>query len=99
MAAPEQMTIITPPRGWAPPRLRELWEFRDLLYVLTWRDVKVRYKQTLVGAGWAILQPLFAVLTFSVVFGRLVHVQSDEAPYAVFVFCALAPWMFMAASV
>jgi lipopolysaccharide transport system permease protein len=99
MPAPEQMTIIRPSHGWAPPRLGELWEFRDLLYVLTWRDVKVRYKQTLIGAGWAILQPLLAVLTFSVVFGRLVHVRSDQAPYAVFVFCALTPWMFIAASV
>jgi lipopolysaccharide transport system permease protein len=99
MAPAPEMTIITPSRGWATPRLAELWEYRDLLYFLAWRDVKVRYKQTLIGAGWAVLQPVLAVLAFSVVFGELVGVPSDGAPYAVFAFCALVPWTFVAAAV
>ena len=70
--------IIEPSRGWVSLQLRHLWEFRELLYFLIWRDIKVRYKQTILGALWAILQPLFTMVVFSLFFGRLAKVPSDE---------------------
>jgi lipopolysaccharide transport system permease protein len=76
--------------------LRELWEYRELLYFLIWRDVKVRYKQTVLGAAWAIIQPVFMMLVFSLFFGRLAKVPSDGIPYPVFAFCALIPWQLFA---
>jgi lipopolysaccharide transport system permease protein len=87
---------IRPSRGWASLRLRELWAYRELLYFLTWRDIKVRYKQTALGAAWAILQPLLTMLVFSLFFGRLAKVPSDGLPYALFSFAALVPWTFFA---
>lgn len=93
------LTLIRPTRGWLPPGLGELWAYRDLLFFLTWRDVKVRYKQTAIGAGWALVQPLLAVIAFSLVFGELVGVPSHGAPYPLFVMCALVPWTFVAAAV
>lgn len=74
----------------------ELWEYRELLYFLTWRDLKVRYKQTALGAAWAVIQPLFMMLVFSLFFGRLAGVPSDGVPYPVFTFCALLPWQLFA---
>src|SRR5262245_15769339 len=74
--------------------LRELWEFRELLYFLIWRDVKVRYKQTALGAAWAVLQPLLTMLVFSLFFGRLAKMPSDGVPYPIFAFAALVPWTF-----
>ncbi|MBM4135089.1 MAG: ABC transporter permease [Nitrospira sp.] len=88
--------IIRPSRGWVSLRLRELWEYRELLYFLAWRDVKVRYKQTALGAAWAILQPFFAMVVFSIVFGRLAKIPSDGVPYPIFAYCALLPWQFFA---
>jgi lipopolysaccharide transport system permease protein len=76
--------------------LRELWEFRELLYFLTWRDIKVRYKQTALGAAWAILQPLLTMIVFSLFFGQLGHMPSDGVPYPVFSYVALLPWTFFA---
>ncbi|HXL80102.1 MAG TPA: ABC transporter permease [Pyrinomonadaceae bacterium] len=87
---------IEPPKGWASIGLRELWDYRELLYFLTWRDVKVRYKQTALGAAWAIIQPLFMMLVFSLFFGRLAKVPSDGIPYPIFTFCALLPWQLFA---
>ena len=87
---------IQPTRGWAPLRLRELFEYRELVFFLVWRDVKVRYKQTVLGAAWAILQPLFTMLIFAIVFGRLAKMPSDGAPYALFAYTALVPWTFFA---
>jgi lipopolysaccharide transport system permease protein len=87
---------IRPERGWVALRLRELWEYRELLYFLTWRDVKVRYKQTALGASWAVLQPLATMAVFTLFFGRLARVPSDGLPYPLFSFAALAPWMFFA---
>ena len=78
--------------------LRELWGARELLYFLTWRDVKVRYKQTVLGAGWAILQPLLTMVVFTVFFGRLAKVPSDGLPYPIFSFAALLPWTYFAQS-
>jgi lipopolysaccharide transport system permease protein len=86
--------IIEPSRGWVSLQLRQLWEFRELLYFLVWRDVLVRYKQTVLGAAWAILQPVFTMVVFSLFFGRLAKVPSDGLPYPIFSFAALVPWGF-----
>jgi lipopolysaccharide transport system permease protein len=87
---------IRPASGWAVPDLRELWRYRELLYFLVWRDVKVRYKQTVIGGLWAILQPLAGMVVFSVFFGRLARMPSDGVPYPIFAFAALVPWTFFA---
>jgi lipopolysaccharide transport system permease protein len=92
-------TDIAPSKGWVSLRLRELWEFRELLYFLTWRDIKVRYKQTILGASWAILQPLMTMVVFSLFFGQLGKIPSDGVPYPIFSFAALVPWTFFANSV
>lgn len=78
--------------------MRELWEYRELLYFLTWRDIKVRYKQTVLGAAWAVIQPLFMMLVFSLFFGKLAGVPSDGIPYPVFTFCGLLPWQLFSQS-
>jgi lipopolysaccharide transport system permease protein len=90
------VTDIVPTRGWVSLRLGELWEYRELLYFLTWRDIKVRYKQTVLGAAWAILQPIFTMVIFSIFFGQLAKVPSDQVPYPIFSFAALVPWTFFA---
>jgi lipopolysaccharide transport system permease protein len=87
---------IEPPRGWIPLNLRDLWEYRELLYFLAWRDIKVRYKQTVLGASWAILQPFFTMVVFSLFFGRLAGIPSEGVPYPVFSYAALVPWQFFA---
>jgi lipopolysaccharide transport system permease protein len=89
---------IEPPSAWPALGLRELWEYRELLYFLTWRDIKVRYKQTALGAAWAIIQPFFLMVVFSLFFGRLAGVPSDGVPYPVFSFCGLLPWQLFAHS-
>jgi lipopolysaccharide transport system permease protein len=90
------VTIIRPSRGWISLNLRALWEYRELLYFLTWRDVKVRYKQTVLGAAWAIIQPFFTMVVFSLFFGKLAKVPSDDIPYPIFSYAALVPWTFFA---
>ena len=90
------VTIIRPSRGWISLNLRDLWEYRELLYFLTWRDIKVRYKQTVLGAAWAIIQPFFTMVVFSLFFGRLAKVPSDDIPYPIFSYAALVPWTFFA---
>jgi lipopolysaccharide transport system permease protein len=85
---------IVPTQGWAALRLKELWAYRELLYFLVWRDVKVRYKQTALGAIWAILQPVFTMVVFSLFFGRLGKIPSDGLPYPLFSFAALVPWTY-----
>jgi lipopolysaccharide transport system permease protein len=87
---------IEPSGRWVDLRLKDLWEYRELLYFLVWRDVKVRYKQTVLGAAWAMLQPFFTMLIFSVVFGRLARIPSDGVPYPLFCYAALVPWTFFA---
>ena len=87
---------IRPPKGWVSLSLKELWEYRELLYFLTWRDVKVRYKQTALGAAWAVIQPFFMMVVFSLFFGKLGKIPSDGIPYPVFVYCALLPWQLFA---
>jgi len=88
--------IIRPSRGWVPLKPADLWEYRELLYFLVWRDVKVRYKQTVFGAAWAIIQPFFTMVIFSIFFGRLAKIPSDGLPYPVFAYCALLPWQLFA---
>lgn len=95
-APPAPVIRITPSKGWVDLRLKDLWAYRELLYFLVWRDVKVRYKQTALGAAWAILQPLFTMLIFSIFFGRLAKMPSDGIPYPVFAFTGLVPWTFFA---
>lgn len=90
---------IEPSRGWAPLNVRELIKYRQLLYFFAWRDIKIRYKQTIMGASWAILQPLFTMAVFSIFFGRLAKVPSDGIPYPIFSYAALVPWTFFANSV
>lgn len=87
---------IDPPKSWASIGLRELWDYRELLYFLTWRDIKVRYKQTALGAAWAVIQPFFMMVVFSLFFGKLAGVPSDGIPYPVFAFCGLLPWQLFA---
>ncbi|ODS31154.1 MAG: ABC-transporter involved in LPS biosynthesis Wzm [Candidatus Scalindua rubra] len=89
-------TVIKPTKGWVSLRLRDIWEYRELLYFLTWRDIKVRYKQTALGALWAIIQPFFTMVVFSLFFGRLAKIPSDGVPYPLFAYAALVPWTFFA---
>ncbi|MDI6694104.1 MAG: ABC transporter permease [Anaerolineales bacterium] len=89
---------IEPTHGWVALRLYELWEYRELLYFLTWRDLKVRYKQTVFGVAWAIIQPLFTMIVFSLFFGKLAKVPSDGLPYPIFSYAALLPWNLFASS-
>jgi lipopolysaccharide transport system permease protein len=89
---------IDPIGHWISIDFKELWNYRELLYFLTWRDVKVRYKQTVLGAAWAIIQPLSMMLVFSLFFGRLAKIPSDGIPYPLFTFCALIPWQLFAHS-
>lgn len=91
-------THIKPSKGWSAVRLRELWTHRELLYFLTWRDFKVRYKQTILGVSWAILQPVLTMVVFTILFGRLAKISSDGLPYPIFNFTALVPWTFFAYS-
>jgi len=90
----QHVTVIEPASGWRMLDWRELWAYRELLWVLTARDIKVRYKQTVLGAGWAILRPFLTMVIFSVVFGQLAKMPSDGYPYPVFVYAALLPWTF-----
>lgn len=87
---------IRPSKGWVELRLGELWAYRELLYFLVWRDIKVRYKQTALGATWAIIQPFFSMVVFSLFFGKLANMPSDGVPYPIFSFAGLVPWNFFA---
>lgn len=90
------VVVIQPSKGWVALKLAELWQYRELLYFLVWRDVKVRYKQTALGAAWAIIQPFFTMIVFSVFFGRLAKMPSDGVPYPIFAYTALVPWTYFA---
>lgn len=88
----EEIILIEPSKGWGSLNLRELWIYRELVYFLTWRDLKVRYKQTALGAGWAILQPVLSMVVFSIFFGGLLNVDSGDVPYPIFSYAAILPW-------
>src|SRR5512138_3340247 len=93
---PLTITFIEPPARWTPLDWRELWEYRELIYFLVWRDLKVRYKQTALGAAWAVIQPFFSMVVFSIFFGLLARMPSEGVPYPVFTYIALVPWTFFA---
>lgn len=93
------VVIIKPSKSWVALNLRDLWHYRDLLYILTKRDIQIRYKQTILGAAWAILQPLLTMLIFSLLFGKLANMPSDDIPYPIFAFAGLLPWMFFSNAV
>ncbi|MCA2001025.1 MAG: ABC transporter permease [Chloroflexi bacterium] len=95
-AAKKPFVVIEPQSGWVSLELNDLWRYRDLLFLLTWRDIKVRYKQTALGAAWAVLQPLLTMLIFSLIFGQLAKLPSDGVPYPIFTFTALLPWQLFA---
>ncbi len=95
-AVPETELVIEPDTGWLKLELGDLWRYRELLYFLVWRDIKVRYKQTALGAAWAILQPLLTMVVFSVFFGRLAQMPSEGMPYPLFTYTALLPWQLFA---
>jgi lipopolysaccharide transport system permease protein len=95
----QHLTLIEPARGWRMLDWRELWAYRELLWVLTARDIKVRYKQTVLGTAWAVIRPFTTMVIFSVVFGQLAKMPSDGYPYPVFVYAALLPWTFFAAAI
>jgi lipopolysaccharide transport system permease protein len=89
---------ITPPSGWWAIPFGEVWEYRELVYFFVWRDIKIRYKQTVIGAAWAVLQPFLTMLVFWLFFGTLAHIPSQGLPYPIFYYSALLPWMYFAAS-
>ncbi len=93
---PQPVVRISARRGWLQLDFRELWEYRELLYFFVWRDIKIRYKQTAIGAAWAVLQPFLTMMVFSLFFGRLARIPSQGLPYPVFYYCALLPWMYFA---
>jgi len=88
----DEIIYIRPPQGWMGLNLKDLWLYRELIYFLIWRDVKVRYKQTVLGASWAIIQPLMTMVVFTVLFGRVAKVPTDGIPYPIFSYTALLPW-------
>ena len=97
LSQPPVLRITPPTRWWVLP-FDELWAYRELIYFFVWRDIKVRYKQTAIGAAWAVLQPLLTMLVFSLFFGRLAHIPSEGLPYPIFYYSALLPWMYFAAA-
>ena len=90
------LTVVRPSHGWMHLNLGELWQYRELIGFFIWRDIKVRYKQTLLGAAWAIIQPVFTMVVFSLFFGKLAKVPSDNVPYPIFSYAALLPWQLFA---
>lgn len=92
------VVLIRPPQGWVPLELNDLWEHREIFYFLIWRDIKVRYKQTVFGGAWAVLQPFFTMIVFSIIFGWLARMPSDGVPYPIFAFTALLPWQLFVRS-
>src|SRR5438045_3847187 len=98
-AAPAGLVVtrLTPTKGWTPLDLAGLWEYRELLYFLIWRDVKVRYKRTVLGAAWAVIQPFFTMVVFTLFFGTLAKLAKDvQVPYPIFAYAGLLPWQFFA---
>ncbi len=94
MEVPE--TVIGPTHGWVSLRLWELWKYRELLYFITWRDVKVRYKQAVLGVAWTVIQPLLTMVILSLIFGQLAKLPSEGSPYPIFIYCGLLPWQLFA---
>jgi lipopolysaccharide transport system permease protein len=95
-AAAEYIKVIEPSKGWLSLNLRDVWRYRELLGLLVWRDTVVRYKQSVVGIGWALVRPIVSMVVFSIIFGRLARLPSDGIPYPIFTFVALLPWNYFA---
>jgi lipopolysaccharide transport system permease protein len=95
----ESVVVVQPQRGWLRMDFAGLWKYRELLYFLVWRDIKVRYKQTAIGAAWAICQPLLTMMIFTVIFGRFAKIPSDNVPYPIFAFAGLLPWTYFSQSI
>jgi lipopolysaccharide transport system permease protein len=91
-------TVIEPPSGWQLIDLEELWKYRDLFYFLVWRQIKTRYAQSILGVGWAVIQPVFNMIVFTVIFGNMAKIASEGVPYAIFSYTALVPWTYFANS-
>src|SRR5512136_461127 len=98
MTEESTITVIEPTRGWTSLQLGEVWKYRELLYLLVWRDIKVRYSQTAIGVAWILLQPLLSTVVFTLLFGLLLHMPSQGAPYALFALSALVPWQYFSGS-
>jgi len=100
-AAPDtgEVTVIRPAKGWVPVNLREVWAYRELLYFLVWRDIKIRYKQTVFGLAWSVLQPFLMMLVFTLFFGVLMKVPSQDVPYPLFAYAALLPWTMFSSAI
>lgn len=96
---PRVRTVIRPAEGWQLINFRELWQFRELFFFLAWRDVKVRYKQTALGAAWAVLQPALMMVVFTIIFSRMAQVPTEGIPYPVFAYAGLLPWTFFATGI
>jgi lipopolysaccharide transport system permease protein len=94
-----QRLVLEPSKGWVSLQLKDLWAYRELLYFLVWRDVKVRYKQTVLGAAWAVIQPVTTMIVFSIFFGKLGKIPSDGIPYPIFSYAALLPWNFFSQAI
>jgi lipopolysaccharide transport system permease protein len=92
--APKYVTVIEPPSGWPALNLGEVWRYRDLLLLLVWRDISANYRQSVVGYGWALFKPVFSVVVFTVVFGKVAKIPSDDVPYPLFCYAGLLPWMY-----
>ena len=97
-AAGEHITIIEPQSGWRLIDWREMFAYRDLFYFLVWRGIKIRYAQSAIGIGWAIIQPVFSMIVFTIIFGKLANISSDGVPYAIFTFTALVPWTYFSSA-
>jgi lipopolysaccharide transport system permease protein len=97
-STPTPSLVIEPPRGWTSLNLPELWRYRDLLSLLIWRDISSRYRQSVIGYGWAVLKPVLSMVIFTVIFGRVAKIPSDGAPWALFCFVALVPWLYFSTS-
>ena len=95
----EHQVVIEPSRGWFSLQLGAIWQYRELLYFLVWRDIKVRYKQTALGVMWVLLQPVVSMIVFTILFGYLLQVPSGEVPYPIFAFAGLLPWTYFASSI
>jgi lipopolysaccharide transport system permease protein len=94
----DEVTLLVPPRGWRLIDFKELWRYRDLFLFLVWRDVKARYAQSIFGIGWAVIQPVFRMIVFTIVFGKLIKINSDGVPYAIFSYVALVPWSYFSSA-
>src|SRR5215470_4183166 len=98
-ASTDYTIVIRPGKGFSKLDLVALWEFRELFYFLVWRDVKIRYKQTVIGAAWAIVQPVMTMVIFTVIFGNFAKIPSDGLPYAIFSYTALLPWNYFSQAI